>query len=61
MIHTLDAAKVIGTAEKLQARIESRFPGRGLTAVAGEVVEASRESARVAADLGRPMILYRLL
>jgi len=61
MIRTLDAAKVIATAEKLHARIADRFPSRGLTAVAKEVVEAGRRSAEVASLLGRPMIGFRLL
>jgi hypothetical protein len=60
MIHTLDAAKVTATAERLHARIADRFPARGLTKVAAELVEASRESAAVADALGRPMVQYRL-
>jgi hypothetical protein len=61
MIRTLDASKIIATAEKLHARVAERFPGRGLTALASEVVEAGRESAAVARCLGRPMIGFRVV
>jgi hypothetical protein len=61
MIHTLDAGMVTATAERLYARVRERFPERGLTRVAAELVEASRETAEVAERLRRPMVQYRLI
>jgi hypothetical protein len=61
MIRTLEAEMITATAERLHARVADRFPERGLTRVAADLVEASRESAVVADGLGRPMVQFRLV
>lgn len=39
---TLDPAKILATAEKLELRVRERFPDRGLALVAAEVVAMAR-------------------
>lgn len=56
----LDAARVIQTIEKLQARIDARFPKAGLSQVCGDLLRASRQLSREAAALARPSWLWRL-
>ncbi len=61
MEYNLDSAKITKTALKLQARMQERFPTRGITEVAGEVCAATKEAAVVAARLKKPMIWYRVV
>lgn len=61
MVRTLEAPKVLKTALKLHARMKERFPDRGITEVAHDVCEVSREAAKVAEHLRRPMIWYRVI
>jgi len=60
MIHTLDAAKIIETAQKLHRRMLKRFPDRGITALAQELCQAAEETAAVVERLKRPMMRYRV-
>lgn len=59
--NTLDARAVIKTLEILRNRIAERFPTRGITTTAIELVNMSRGSAREAASLGNTMWWLRLL
>jgi hypothetical protein len=56
----LDAERVIETIAALQRRITERFPGAGLAAVCGELLEVARESSARAARIARRHILLRL-
>jgi hypothetical protein len=58
---TLDPDKVIDTIALLQKRISERFPGAGLVAVCGELLELAREDMVRARRIGRRHILLRLL
>lgn len=56
----LRADRILATLEKLQARISARFPEAGLARVCADVLATARFSARDAADLARPHVLWRL-
>lgn len=56
----LRADRILATLDKLHARIGARFPEAGLTRVCADVTEAARFSARDAADLARPRLLWRM-
>lgn len=56
----LRADRILATLDKLQDRINARFPHAGLTRVCGDVIETARFSARDAASLARPHVLWRL-
>jgi len=58
---TLDPQQVIGTSEKLLARIAARFPGSGLASVAADLVRACRDTAGRAEQIGRPYLALRVL
>jgi len=58
---TLDPAQIIDTAERLEARIAARFPEAGLRRVAAELVSLSRDLARSAKALERPIWWVRVL
>ncbi len=51
---TLDATHIIGTIERLNHRIEERFPGAGLSGVGRDLFGLARECAREAEALGVP-------
>ncbi len=57
---TLNPAKILATAEELEARVASRFPDAGLRNVAGEIVALSKDSAREARALEGPIWWLRL-
>ncbi|MBP6751234.1 MAG: hypothetical protein KA144_16495 [Xanthomonadaceae bacterium] len=57
---TLDAAAILDTCERLSARIEERFPESGLSNVARELVELSRESRRRIDDIRKPFWPVRI-
>jgi hypothetical protein len=59
MKRELKAEFVVGTLEKLQARIAERFPGAGLADVASDLVGTARNSARRARAIARPDLLLR--
>ena len=50
----LEPAKIILTLERLQARIEERFPDSGLASVCAEVATEARRVATEASTLSRP-------
>jgi hypothetical protein len=56
---TLDADKIESTIEKLQKRIEERFPGRGLSKLCGELLTIAREDRKRLSWVARPNLLAR--
>ena len=58
---SLDPDAILATAEQLERRIAERFPDRGLTLVAREVVALSRQTAGEARALVPPILSLRLL
>ncbi|HMQ56959.1 MAG TPA: hypothetical protein PKE65_00250 [Rhizobiaceae bacterium] len=58
---TLDADRIIDTAERLALRIGERFPDSGLRNVACELEQLSRDSAREAAKLAAPIVWLRIV
>jgi hypothetical protein len=50
----LEVDAIIVTAERLQARVEDRFAGRGISRLARELVLVSRETGARLDDLDRP-------
>ncbi len=54
MYRALDAGKIVGTIDRLKARIDERFPGASLGRVAADLGGVARDTARVAKELGRP-------
>lgn len=52
---SLDPAKILATAETLQRRVEERFPDRGLSSVASEVVALARTVAAEVRVLAPPI------
>jgi hypothetical protein len=56
----LRADRILATLDKLQDRINDRFPEAGLARVCVDVIETARFSARDAARLARPHIFWRL-
>jgi hypothetical protein len=54
MFLALDANKVIATIELLKQRIEQRFPGAELGAVAGDLLAVARDAEAEAASLTQP-------
>ena len=57
----LDPDKIVQTLEKLQARIDARFPESGLAVVCADLAVAGRSTERRAARLSRPFIALRLV
>ena len=56
----LRADRVLATLDKLQERINARFPKAGLSGVCADLIETARFSARDAASLARPHFLWRI-
>jgi hypothetical protein len=56
----LDAAKTIATIEKLQKRIEERFPESGLSEICKEVCKVALENKKRADWIAKPNIWIRL-
>ena len=52
---SLDPAKIIGTAERLEARVRERFPERAIARVAGEVTFLARQTETDVARLIPPL------
>lgn len=51
---------IVETAQKLQLRITERFPGSGLSQVAGELVRIARETGPVLTQMRRPHRLVQI-
>ena len=54
MYRKLDPARITETARRLASRVEERFPDRGLSGVAREVVDACERGGRAAEWFSRP-------
>lgn len=59
MYRTLDAAKIIETLRRLEARIDERFPNSGLSNVAKEATQTAQATAARAAEIAKPNLLLR--
>lgn len=59
MYQSLDPARILGTLDKLHARITARFPQAGLVEVCAGLIETARNSAAGAARLARPSYGWR--
>jgi len=55
----LDADEILGTLTRLRDRIQERFPGSGLSTVAGELLAVGGETAARVGDLRRPLWIIR--
>lgn len=60
MYRTLDSVKILGTVERLRARIRERFPDAGLNGVCAEVHEVVRETDERCRWIERPHLPLRL-
>ena len=58
---SLDPAKILTTAERLEVRVRERFPDRGLTRVAGEVTALARQTRQEMDHLVPPLWWLRAL
>ncbi|MGD9670991.1 MAG: hypothetical protein AB7U75_18420 [Hyphomicrobiaceae bacterium] len=58
---TLDPNSIIATLEKLEQRIEDRFPGAGLLRVCRELLQAARESKARIAAIAAPNYILRAI
>src|SRR5258706_3484002 len=56
----LDAAEIVGTIERLQGRIEERFPGSGLGRVCGQLLEIARNARERAVWIAKPILPLRI-
>jgi hypothetical protein len=61
MYRSLDPDKIIETARVLASRVSERFPGSGLSKVAGELHSEARAAADTACWLATPMSWLRVL
>jgi len=61
MIRALDPKELIATVETLQKRISERFPGSGLSRVAGELLKIAQESAVRSHRIARPFVGLRIV
>ncbi|MFO1236628.1 MAG: hypothetical protein U1F24_06370 [Alphaproteobacteria bacterium] len=59
--HTLDAASIVATLDRLRERIVARFPHSGLQRVCGELAAAGRATSASVEALARPLIWLRAL
>jgi len=59
MIPSLNEQKLLETGEQLRQRIAGRFPGSGLSEVAAELVQLTRESVARAESIRRPNFFLR--
>jgi hypothetical protein len=60
MFRTLNAQKLIDTTAALQRRIAERFPDSGLSKVAGELVQITREASHRSERIRRPNMPLRV-
>jgi len=61
MYRSLDASRIVTTAEQLRSRIAERFPGSGLSRVAEELLSEARQAAETARWLAAPLWPVRLV
>src|SRR5437867_11345571 len=54
MYRRLEGPRIIETLQRLEQRVEERFPGSGLGRVTGELLAVANESLARATDLARP-------
>ena len=54
MYQTLDPARIVETLDRLQARVEARFPSSGLSKVSAELAQTARKTSERAAALTAP-------
>src|SRR5262245_32171462 len=59
MERVLREEKLLETVERLQKRISKPFPDSGLSQVAGEIVQITREALKRAESIRRPNMLLR--
>jgi hypothetical protein len=57
----IDADHVVATLERLETRIEERFPGRGLGAVCRDLVAVAQRARERAEEFGRPIVALRVI
>src|SRR5437773_10288302 len=60
MYRRLEGTRIIETLQRLEQRIEERFPGSGLGRVSGELLAVANESLARAASLARPNLALRV-
>lgn len=60
MYQRLDPDRIVATARILASRVGERFPGSGLSLLAGELVQVTERAARDAAWLGKPRLRLRV-
>jgi hypothetical protein len=56
----LDPAKIIGTLDQLERRIEARFPASGLARLSHDVAETARAASANTDAIAAPSLRYRL-
>ncbi len=61
MTQALQPQELIKTIETLQRRIMERFPGSGLSRVAGDLLSIAQQSAKRSQQISRPYLGLRLL
>ena len=57
----LDPVRITATAEQLAARVAERFPDNGICGVAREMVNLSKDAAKDAEALAKPILWLRML
>lgn len=57
---TLDPEQIIGTIDRLQRRIQERFPGSGLSQVCEQLRLVGQQAEQRARWIARPIIAFRL-
>src|SRR5437763_12898503 len=60
MYRRLEGPRIIETLQRLEQRVEERFPGSGLGRVSGELLAVANESLARAAYLARPNLALRV-
>lgn len=56
----LDSGKIVNTIDKLQGRIEARFPKSGLGDVCTQLLQISRDAGERAARIAKPILPLRI-
>jgi hypothetical protein len=60
MARSLDAARVAQTTEALCRRVETRFPGSGLSGVCRDLDEVARRNGEISTGIARPILPLRV-
>jgi hypothetical protein len=58
---SLDPARITETAEQLASRVGERFPENGISGVARELVQLSKDAAKDAESLAKPIVWLRVI